>query len=147
MIPYQSRIPVQDSYLKAVGQAFYNFATAEWSVVYLGSLISPSFVTRESGADFGVVAREFALLCDTGRFPECTDISRRFADATAKRQDIVRSIPITASGGGQILDGSEAGKDTQWTEAEVLALAEELQNLDIAANSLYYKLKGRSVNP
>jgi hypothetical protein len=141
MIPYQSRIPIKDSYLQAVGQAFYNFATAEWSIVYLGSLISPSFVTRESGADFGVVDREFSLLCETGKIPECVEISKRFSDASAKRQVLVRSIPITAVDGAQILDGSEAGKDTQWTEEAVWAFANELQTLDIDANALYYKLK------
>jgi hypothetical protein len=141
MIQYQSRIPVENSYLQAIGQAFYNFATTEWNIVYLGSLISPSFVTRESGASFGVVAREFSLLCDTGRFPDCVDIANRFAAATVRRQDLVRSIPITAAGGAQILDGSEAEKDTQWTEADVLAFAKDLETLDIDANNLYYRSK------
>lgn len=71
LIPNSSRIPVDSNYLQAVGQVAYNFATVEWNVVYLGSLISPSFLARESGTDFNVVSREFTLLSALEGFLTC----------------------------------------------------------------------------
>ena len=140
MIPYASRIPVEQSYVQAIGQVVYNFATVEWNMVYLGSLISPSFVNRESGADFETVAREFSLLSETGTIPDTAALSERFTKATARRQALLRSIPITANGGFQELNDSKV-TENQWTEEAIWAFAKELEDLDIAANALYYKLK------
>ncbi len=61
------------------------------------------------------------------------------------REDLIGSIPITANGGAQILDGSLSGKDTKWTEADVWAFAKDLETLDIDANALYYKLKPAAI--
>ncbi len=139
MMPYASRIPVDQSYVQAIGQVMYNFATVEWNIVYLGSLIAPSFVSRESGADFDIVVREFGLLSETGKHPEYAYIAVRFAEMAKRRQDLLKSIPFTASGGAQELGGAQ-GPDDQWTEEKVQALAKDLEDLDIEANDLYYKL-------
>ena len=141
MTTYTDRIPVDPAYTQALGEVVYNFATTAWMIVYLGSLVAPSFVLRESGADFDTIATEFSLLTEIGKHPEFADISARFTAATVRRKELEKSIPITASGGTQELDGSEDNKDHQWSVDEVIAFAKEVETLDIDANALYYKLK------
>ena len=141
MITYTDRIPVDPTYSQALGEVVYNFATTAWMIVYLGSMVAPSFVSRESGADSDTIAAEFALLTDVGKHPEFADISTRFTAANSRRKELERSIPITASGGAQELDGTANNMDHQWTLDEVIGFAKELETLDIDANALYYKLK------
>lgn len=141
MVQYTDRIPVQQSYAQALGETVYNFATTAWMVVYLGSLVDQNFPSRASGMDFDVIAQEFALLSETGKHPEFAGISERFIQAATRRKDLEKSIPITAYGGIQELDGSENSKDYQWSEENVVGFAKELKSLDIDANALYYKLQ------
>lgn len=141
MIQYTDRIPVDSAYSTALGEVVYNFATAAWMIVYLGSLADPSFVSRESGMDFNAVARDFSLISEVGKYPEFADISARFTAATVRRQELESAIPMTAYGDAQELDGSENNKDHQWTTDDVVRFAKELEALDIEANALYYKLK------
>lgn len=137
MIPYTSRIPVASSYVQAIGQVVYNLATVEWNMVYLGSLVVPSFVSRAGGAAFEAVASDFSLLSEVGTHPEFRDLSAKFTDAVMRQKDLLRSTPYTADEGVQQLGGA-AGP---WPEEKIWAFAKELEDLDIATNALYYKLK------
>lgn len=143
MRPYTTRIPVADSYLQALGQVIYNFATTQWNVVYLGSLAAPSFVSRGDVDEIGAVARDFNLLSETGRFPEFAAISTRFSEVTKRYMNLLHTTGLTASDGEQLLGSSDAG-NIQWTEADVWTLANDLQTLDIDSNDLFYKLNGNS---
>lgn len=141
MITYESRIVVGTTYLQALGQVVYNYATVEWNIVYLGSLVAPSFLQGEAGKAFADVVRGFEILSEVEKFPGFSDISRRFSEATRRKDELLKSIPITAAGGSQVLDGKEDGQDKRWGEADVWALANDLQQLDLDSNALYYKLK------
>ena len=142
MVQYTDRIPFEQSYAQALGEAVYNFATAGWMIVYLGSLIDTNFLSRAGVLDFEKIAQDFTLLSEVGKYPEFVEIAKRFSLAVARRQDLEQSVPITAYGGVQELDGSEDSKDYQWTEDNVVSFAKDLETLDIDANALYYKLKG-----
>ena len=141
MIEFSERIPVDPEYAKSLGFAIYNYATLAWMVVYLGSLVDPDFVNKESTLKFEEIASNFSSLSDSGGHSEFPSIAQRFNDLTARRADLERAIPITAYGGAQELDGTRNGKDDQWTIDNVKQFAADLQALDLEANALYYKLK------
>ena len=141
MIEFSERIPVDPEYAKSLGFAIYNYATLAWMIVYLGSLVDPDFVEKESTLKFEEIASNFSSLSDTGKHPEFPSIAQRFNDLTARRADLERAIPITAYGGAQELDGTRSGKDSQWTIDTVKQFADDLQALDLEANALYYKAK------
>ena len=141
MIEFSERIPVDPEYAKSLGFAVYNYATLAWMIVYLGSLVDPDFVNQGSTLNFEEIASSFKSLSGTGKYQELPSIAQRFTDLTARRADLERAIPITAYGGAQELDGTRDGKDDQWTIEGVKQFAADLQDLDMEANGLYYKLK------
>ena len=141
MRPYASRITVADSYLQAIGQVIYNYSATQWNVVYLGSLVVPSFDQICNLDHIGSIARDFRLLSGTEKFQEFTDITARFTSLTTQYLDLLHTTPFTATDAEQLLGSSEAG-NRQWTEQDVWKLAEDLQALDIESNALFYKLKG-----
>ena len=100
-------------------------------IVYLGSLIAPFLVSRESGTNFDTIATEFSLLTKIGKYSEFAEISVRFTAATARRKELEKSLPITASGGTQELAGPKDYKDHQWSVEEVICFAKDLETLDM----------------
>ena len=141
MRPYASRITVADSYLQAIGQVIYNYSATQWNVVYLGTLVAPTFDNTCNLDEIGSIAREFKLLSGTDKFPEYVDITTRFTSLTKQYLDLLHTTPFTANDAEQLLGSSEAG-NRQWTEPDVWKLAEDLQTLDLDSNTLFYKLKG-----
>ena len=135
--------PVDDQYVALIGRALYNFAYAEWEVIYLGSLLLPAFLNREAGNDSHTIAREFSLLSQVEHFPELIDIANRFAAAEEKRMALLRATPITGPLGAQILEDSGQFPVQQWDLQTVTSFTLELETLATDADALYYKLKSK----
>ena len=133
--------PIDDQYVALIGRALYNFAYAEWEIIYLGSLLLPGFLNREAGNDSHTIAREFSLLSQGGRFPELVDIANRFTIAEEKRMEFLRATPITGPLGAQILKDSGQSQVQQWDLQTVTAFTSELETLATYSDVLYYKLK------
>jgi len=144
MTRYVSRIPVDDEYADMLGHVLYNFAYAEWVVVYLGSLIDPSFLRRGAGNDSRAIADAFTTIVQGTKSLDLIALADRFHAAEVKRVEFLRATPITGALGAQILYDSGASPIKQWTLEEVTAYAEELEGLAIDGNALYYKTKPSS---
>jgi hypothetical protein len=154
------RIPVDNSYLLALGRATYYFSYLEWGIIYLIEKIKPGYVQESQGfvdkieaKTSGVIAKDFKECLK--KYPQTDlsfqnklqDIANTFSTLVAnKRNPIIHGSPRTDQNGKQGLlyhNPGNRGKEgkpvwVEWSEAEILDAALEFQELAIEVNNLFH---------
>ena len=134
-----SRVPVAEGYVRALGRAAYNFSYLEWGIVWLAETIGPGFLTRVSGMTAGTIAREFEKLsgsCGDSDSDALRALASTFGGLVKDRNALLHGVPYTAQGGEQRLRhlGPESTRD--WTEALILEAAQRFEAAALEANRL-----------
>jgi hypothetical protein len=139
---YQSRIPVEPSYVQRVGQAFYNFAYLEWIVIWTIVKLAPngfgSISDREPSSKLadtltGLIGTTSPPL-PAGLRDELAQFDQSYRDAISSRDELLCSHPFTAEGGVQELGGS----GHVWPPEAVDEAAKRFEDAAIAGNAIFY---------
>ncbi|WP_441289350.1 hypothetical protein ACSRUE_00765 [Sorangium sp. KYC3313] len=150
---YTPRIGSDPAYIQAVGQAFYNFTYLEWSVIWLVAKLKSGYFGEIESANppktAGTIRRDLAheatasKKIDAPTRAKLVAISRRFDQATRRRNLLLHAHPFTDQDGNQLLGGLSHGTRQTWTIDDVLGVAEEFEVLAREANAvLHQDLKG-----
>ena len=105
-------IPVDGSYINALGLAAYAFARCEWQVVWCCEKVKPGslskIVVKEMTA--GAIAKRFSNIVrnmpKSKKREELIALSAEFSDLVVQRNRIIHGKPCTAPNGDQRLSGN-----------------------------------------
>lgn len=124
MVDERKRIPIDESYIRALGLAAYAFATCEWQVVWCCEKIKPGVLRKIVGDEStaGAIAKKFFnLVRNMPRSKEreqLAEIANEFLILVDVRNKIVHGKPCTAPSGAQRLS---SGKIIEVQEIETAA--------------------------
>jgi hypothetical protein len=138
---HDSRVPVAEEYVRALGRAAYNFSYLEWGIVWLAETIRPGFLARVSGMTAGTIGREFEALTGSraeGDAKALQDLAVEFLELVKDRNAMLHGVPYTASGGEQRLLHLGPNGRRDWTEALILEAAKKFELAEIEANILLH---------
>lgn len=141
--PYQSRIPVKDSYLEAAGQALYNYAYVEGVVAYLTDSALPGYINLTRGRTADAIAMDLGLVADVHADQDLRGIASRFKDLTSKRDALLLALPVTESQANEQILSTLTNVAEKWEEAEVWAFAQEADQLAVDSRELLQKRTGK----
>jgi hypothetical protein len=139
---YQSRIPADPEYLKAVGRAFYNFTYLEWIVVWtIVKLSSDGFgsVPQRKPASYIAKALTTAIAKTTPPLPDelrhgLVKFHASYLDAIARRNKLLHAHPYTAAGSAQQL----AGGGVEWPVETIDEAAKLFEEAAIMGNRIFH---------
>ena len=140
-----TRVPLDDDYVKLVGRAVYLFSYYEWAIIYVVERLEPGFVGEYCrkhwrGMTSGAVSTRFMdaverYAGDNG--VENTELKccwLTFEHLVQKRNALIHAHPITDDGGAQILNYQTSPvrqiSDMKW---KVASLQEFIREVDAAA--------------
>ncbi len=139
---YQSRIPADPEYIKAVGTAFYNFTYLEWVVIWsIVKLSATGFASVPTGKTASFIAKAFHKAINTtspvlspSLRKQLTRFHKSYLAAIQLRNKLLHAHPCTAPGGMQQL----AGGGVQWPIETVYAAALQFENAAIQGSSVFH---------
>ena len=139
---YTSRIPVEPSYLEAVGRAFYNFVYLEWVVVWtIVKLNSNGFGSVPKGKSASYIAKALIKAINTTVPPlpkflriKLVKFHESYGLAIKTRNKLLHAHPYTAQGGLQRLRSGPM----DWPVEAVYDAARQFEDAAIAGNSLFH---------
>ena len=139
---HEPRIPSDPEYVRAVGQAHYNFTYLEWGVVWtIAKLSADGFGSVPSGEPAGRIARALILSIDSTTPPlpralraRLVKVHERFLGAIRVRNKLLHAHPYTADGGAQRL-GSPG---LQWPRERVDEAAVLFEDLAVEVLDVFH---------
>jgi hypothetical protein len=143
VVSYQFRIPVEQSYLSALGRATYNFAYLEWGIVWIVEKLRPGYLNKVRGQTAGQIAREFenaaADIPDPQLNSRIATLASLFDALVSRRNQLVHGNPISATGGEQrLLYYGKSDNTFEWSEADILQAALDFEAAAIEANDIFH---------
>ena len=140
----QSRIPVSEAYLLALGRAAYNFACAEWAVKLVMEELRPGYIKLNENDTAGELAEEFLAASRKAHLPDdagtdLIDVAHRFRNLIRSRNDLLHAHPFTVTGGEQQLARDRNGNHVEWTLAEIREVAEAFEECALAVGEVHQK--------
>jgi hypothetical protein len=137
------RIPVEQSYLSAVGRATYNFAYLEWGIVWIVEKLRPGYLNKVRGHTAGQIAREFEKAAEDIVDPQLNSriaaLASSFSVLVTRRNQLMHGNPITAKGGEQrLLYYGRSGTTFEWSEADILQAALDFEAAAIQASEIFH---------
>jgi hypothetical protein len=141
-MPYESRIPADPEYLRAVGRAFYNFTYLEWVVVWtIVKLSSDGFesVPRGKAAHHIAKALITSIAKTTPALPDglrrrLVKFHERYLDAIKRRNTLLHAHPYTADGGAQQLGGG----GVEWPVDTIDGVAKFFEDAALMGNEIFH---------
>lgn len=141
-MPYKPRIPSDPEYVRAVGQAHYNFTYLEWGIVWtIVKLSADDFGSVPKGKPAGYIAKALIRSIDSTSpsLPKplrtrLVKVHERFLEAINVRNKLMHAHPYTAEGGLQRLGSS----GIKWPHEEVDEAAKLFEDLAIEANDIFH---------
>ena len=139
---YSPRIGADPAYLKAVGQAFYNFTYLEWCVVWtIVRLSADGFASVPRGQTAQKIAQALTKSIDATSPPLPANLRKRlvkfderFRAAIKLRNKLLHAHPYTASDSTQRLSGG--GHD--WPIGGVEDAAKSFEDAAIFGNEIFH---------
>lgn len=140
---YKSRITADPDYLRALGQAFYNFTYLEWVVICTIVRLSPDgFGSVPRGEPAGKIATVFTRAINQASPDLQNDLRVRlvkFDEAFRKaikyrRNKLLHAHPYTESDGEQRLMGG----DLKWSFEAVDEAAKIFEDAAIMGNEIFH---------
>ena len=140
-----TRVPLDDDYVKLVGTAVYLFSYYEWAIIYAVERLEPGFVPEYCrkhwrGMTSGAVSTRFMRAVERyagDKGVEKTELEccwLTFDHLVQKRNALVHAHPITDDDGAQILNYQTSPtnqmSDMKW---KVPSLQEFIHEVDVAA--------------
>ncbi|MBB5060677.1 hypothetical protein HDF16_005413 [Granulicella aggregans] len=139
--PYTLRIPVEEDYLEAAGEAFYNFAYAEGVIAYLVNSLIPGYITLTRGRTADEIARDLKLASSVKPNADIDSVAEAFSSLVAKRDSLLLARPITSKDDGQILSSLGDSVAHSWVIDDLWKFAEEAQDVALDAQKLIVPAK------
>ena len=141
--PYESRIPVDDTYLEAAGQVLFNYAYTEGVIAYLTNTVIPGYInlTRSRTAD--EIATDLELASNINADEELRTISARFKTLTTSRDALLLALPVTGSKDKAQILSTLTNTAEEWDEQKLWALAQEADILAVDSRDLLTKRTGQ----
>jgi hypothetical protein len=139
---YQSRIPVDPTYIHAVGTAFYNFTYLEWVVVWtIVKLSTDGFASVPLGETAKVIATALLKAIENTSPPLPAPLRKRlikfhesYLAAIRSRNKLLHAHPYTAQDGQQQLGGG----GIEWPISKVDQAAQLFENAAIEGNAIFH---------
>lgn len=139
---YQSRIPADPEYVKAVGTAFYNFTYLEWVVVWtIVKLSANGFGSVPTGRSAAFIAKAMYKAIESTSPPLSSGLRKQlihfhesYLAAIQRRNNLLHAHPYTASGGVQLLGGG----GVEWPIESVHDAALLFENAAIEGNAVFH---------
>ncbi len=132
------RIPVDDSYLAALGRCLFTFARTEWAAVWCGEKIAPGFLQAAGNKTAGQIGADFeglaASLPQGSVYTRCLAAAKEFRRLVPLRNGIMHAQPCTAPTGEQRL----TRRGNLWTIAELETAADEFAACDIELMDFFH---------
>ena len=108
MVGERHLVPMDPTYVAAVGVATYIFARLEWDAVYCCEKIQPGFLGTVGVKTAGQVAADFRALAASVLDPiarqQTVQVATEFSRLVKLRNDLIHSNPCTTPGGEQRLN-------------------------------------------
>lgn len=143
MAPVRESIPAKDQYLRELGRATYNFAYAEWGIVWLAETLEPGFLSDAQTLTAGQIARRFSSAVEKvpvteHDLAELIELAKRFLGLVEERNRLLHGNPFTADDGEQRLLYSGKHGRKEWTEKLVQQFSDDAAILGSAAGRLLH---------
>jgi hypothetical protein len=141
---YQQQIQVSREYATLLGYAAYDFAYLEWGIVWIGQKLALGFIDHVKDKTAGCIAADFQSLVSSAGMSDPALSSRLACLATSfralvvRRNQLMHGTPYTARGGEQRLGYSGKSGDTDWSEDQIIALAQQFEKAAIEANDILH---------
>lgn len=143
---YQSRVPSDPEYLRAIGQATFSFCYLEWQVIWVAQKLDPAFqISNTNELTAGRIAVEFkkAVISNTQTldiavYQRLESAYKSFFELVGMRNDLLHAHPFTSQDNAQRLGRYKNGENFEWTPNEIDAASERFDNLTSELNDLYY---------
>jgi hypothetical protein len=141
-VAYQSRIPADNAYIRALGTAFYNFTYLEWVVVWtIVKLSANGFggVPRRKTAS--VIAKALIQAINqtspplpSGLRKRLVEFHKSYVTAIRSRNKLLHSHPYTALEGAQQLGGG----GVEWPISSLDEAAQFYEQAAIQGNAIFH---------
>lgn len=141
------KVPVDESYIAALGRAAYTFSDLEWGIVWLAEPLRPGFLLRGKGMTGGSIDRAFdraAQECGDADAPALQSLATTFIEWVRDRNALFHGVPYTAAGGEQRLSHFSPKDRRDWTEDLILDAARRFETAAAEANRLLHALRYES---
>jgi hypothetical protein len=141
-VKYQSSIPADPEYLRALGTAFYNFTYLEWVVVWtIVKLSANGFGSVPRGEPASVIAKALIKAIDSTSPPlppglrqKLVKFHESYVAAIRSRNKLLHAHPYTAGGGVQQLGGG----GLEWPMSAVNEAAQLYEQAAIEGNAIFH---------
>lgn len=143
---YKSRVLVDESYVRALGQAVYSFSYLEWGAIWMvekltGEFINQSLYKMMSGQVAAALKK--AVKSNRSRFSdevyeELRNCYKALFHAVDIRADLLHAHPFTAEGGEQRLGRQGQFDRIDWGVDKIEAATEFFEDLSVKMNKLFY---------
>jgi hypothetical protein len=139
---YRSRIHADETYLLALGQAFYNFTYLEWGIVWtIVKLSANGFDSVPRGKPASEIARALSKAIANSQPPLPAKLRRRlikvdeaYRDAIGARNKLLHAHPFTAGDGSQQLGGG----GHVWPIESVNKAAKQFEDAAVMCNDIFH---------
>ena len=132
------RVPLEDAYAAALGNAAYVFATLEWNAVWCCERMKAGYINTLGKKTAGKIGTNLVELSekrerDTGS-AACVAPARKFYDLVEVRNALLHAKPGTAPGGAQRLFRN----GEVWSIEKINDAADAFAACSIELNALLY---------
>ncbi len=139
---YQSRIPADPEYLRALGTAFYNFTYLEWVVVWtIVRLSANGFDSVPRAETASVIAKALIKAIDNTSPPLPPGLRQRlvkfhesYVAAIRSRNKLLHAHPYTAGAGIQQIGGG----GLEWPMSAVNEAAQFYERVAIEGSAIFH---------
>lgn len=145
-MPYKSRVPSEEAYIFALGQAAYSYCYLEWQVIWLIQKLDPAFeILSTNELTGGKIAGLFKSAVKSAKanvrdvtYARLRDGYSELFRLVAVRSDLLHAHPFT-SADGQRLGRYKGGKNVEWTIEAVDDACRRFDKLAIELNDIFHK--------
>ncbi|WP_201701088.1 hypothetical protein [Paraburkholderia hiiakae] len=128
------RVPVDPTYVAALGLAAYAFAILEWNAVWCCERLEPGCIDRIAERTAGNIAKYFIRLAEANGSAEIISAARRFDALVHRRNGLLHGKPGTDEDGGQRLFRNGVA----WTEDDIGTVVDDFTECSLTLNSFLY---------
>lgn len=138
------RVPVEASYVHAVGLATISFARLEWDAVHCCERMQPGYLRTVDRKTAGMIASDLVNLAashpDPGTAISLGAAAAEFVRLVRRRNDLLHASPGTAPTGEQRL----FRRGDEWTTVAIDEVADEFVAAATVLNHYHHSLLRRS---